>query len=155
MLNLPEIKRKKPKAPYRKPEAVKELERMADAEARLKHPTMAEAHLAPRTFRDDKAGPLTICIVKYITLKGGFASRISNQGTYNQKLRRYIRGTARKGLADIMGTFRGLSLHIEIKAGKDRQSDEQKRIESEIKRSGGLYYLARDFTTFKQWFDNI
>ena len=153
MLNLPTIQRKPSKAPYRKPEAIKELERLADAEALLKHPGMP--HLAPRTFRDDKANFLTKCVVEYIRLNGGFASRISNQGTYNQKLRRYIPGTARRGLADVMATFRGLSLHIEVKAGKDRQSKAQKLIESEVKSSGGLYYIAHTFTEFKTWFDSL
>ena len=47
MYQLPEIKpRKKPRPAYRKPEAVKELERMADAEARRLHPNIAPEHLA-------------------------------------------------------------------------------------------------------------
>ena len=150
MITGPEIKTKDP---YRKPEAVKELERMADAEARRLHPAMP--HLAPRKFRDDSANSLTGCIVKYITFKGGFASRISNQGTYSLKLRKYIPGTSRRGLPDIMATFRGISLHIEVKHGKDRLSDAQKEIRAEVSKSGGIYYVARDFTSFKQWFDNL
>lgn len=153
MIDLPEIKKKPRKPSYKKPEAVKELERMADAEARLLHPTCP--HLAPRTFKDNSTNGLTICIVKYITLKSGFASRISNQGTYNQKLKKYIPGTARKGLADIMGTYKGKSLHIEVKYGRDVQSEAQKRIESEVIRSGGQYYIAHNFTNFKQWFDTL
>ncbi len=153
MFDLPTTIRKKPRSAYRKPEAVKELERMANDEARLKHPTMPA--LAPRTFRDDSANSLTACIVKYITLQGGFSSRISNQGTYNQKLHKYIPGTARRGLADVMATFRGLSLHIEVKHSRDRQSEAQKKIESEVTRAGGRYYLAKDFSSFKTWFDLI
>ena len=143
------------KLPYCKTDSVKLLEVMAMDEARRKYPKHPEGVLAPRKFRDDSANGLTGCIVKYITLKGGFASRINNQGTFNTKLRNYIPGTSRKGLADVMATFRGLSLHIEVKAGKDRQSKAQKLIESEVKSSGGLYYIVHDFTEFKQWFDNI
>jgi hypothetical protein len=153
MLNLPDIIRKARKPSYRKPDSVKELERMADQEARRLHPTCPA--LAPRLYRDDTPNTLTNCIVQYITLSGGFASRISNQGTYNKKLRRYIRSTSRKGLSDIMATFRGLSLNIEVKVGKDRQSDAQKRIESEVNAAGGLYYLARNFSEFKSWIDNL
>jgi hypothetical protein len=138
---------------YRKPEAVKELERMADAEARRLHPTMP--HLAPRKYRDDSANGLTGCIVKYITLCGGFASRISNQGTYNQRLRKYIPGTSKRGLADVMATYRGLSLHIEVKHGRDKLSEAQKKIQTEVDQAGGIYYVARDFTEFKIWFDSI
>jgi uncharacterized membrane protein YheB (UPF0754 family) len=138
---------------YKKPEAVRELERMADAEARRLHPTCPA--LAPRKFRDDCANSLTACIVKYITLKGGFASRISNQGTFNRKLNKYILSTSRKGLADVMGTYKKISLHVEVKIRRDRQSESQKKIESEVIRAGGRYYLARNFTDFKQWFDSI
>jgi hypothetical protein len=150
---FPEVKNKKPKPAYRKPEAVKELEQLANDEARQLHPT--NPHLAPRTFRDDSANGLTACIVKYITLLGGFASRINNGGNYNTKLRRFIPGTSRRGLADIMATYRGKSLHIEVKAGKDRQSEAQRKIEAEVIRSGGFYYLARDFESFRNWFDTM
>ena len=144
---------KQRKDPYKKPEMVKELESLADAEARKLHPTCPA--LPPRKFRDDNSNNLTSCIVKYITLNGGFESRISNQGTYNQKPRKYIPGTSKRGLADIMATYNGLSLHLEIKHGADRQSEAQKKIESEVIRAGGLYYLARDFSSFKSWLDNI
>ena len=143
------------KAPYQKPEAVRELERLADAEARRLHPTLDPRFVAPRKYRDDGANSMTKCVVEYIRLNGGFASRISNQGTYNSKLRKYIPGTSRKGLADVMATFKGLSLHIEVKHGRDVQSEAQKRIESEVIRAGGRYYLARNFTDFKIWFDAI
>lgn len=151
MFLTPQIKPKK--APCRKPEAVKELERMADNEARRLHPTCP--HLAPRTFRDDTANHLTKCVVEYIRLSGGFASRISNQGTYNSKLRKYIPSTSRKGLADVMATYQGKSLHIEVKVGLDKQSEAQKKIESEVSRSGGHYFIAKNFTSFKEWYDNL
>jgi hypothetical protein len=93
--------------------------------------------------------------VEYIRLKGGFASRISNQGTFNRRLNKYIPGTSRKGLADVMATFRGLSLHIEVKYGRDVQSEAQKKIESEVLRAGAYYYIAKDFSSFKSWLDNI
>jgi len=155
MIELPEIKRKARKVPFRKSEAVKELERLAIVEARRLHPDIPDSVLCPRIFRDDSANNLTKCVVEYIRLKGGFASRINNQGTFNRKLNKYIPSTSRKGLADIMGTFRGLSLHIEIKTGKDRQSYEQKKIESEVRHAGGYYFLASDFQSFFQWFNQL
>ena len=153
MLNIPAITRKKRKASYKKPEAVKLLEALADVEARLKHPDMP--NLCPRTFRDDTANSLTACIVKYVTLKGGFASRISNQGTFNRRLNKYIPGTSRRGLADVMATYKGKSIHCEVKIGRDEQSEVQKKIEFEVIRSGGYYYLAHDFESFKTYFDNL
>ena len=153
MLALPTLKRKQRKVPYSKPDAVKVLERMADMEAKRLHPTCPA--LAPRKFRDDSANSLTACIVKYVTLKGGFASRISNQGTYNVKLRRFIPSTSKRGLPDIQILLNGKFIACEVKIKNDRQSEYQKKIEAEVIRSGGLYYLARDFESFRNWFDNI
>jgi len=146
---IPKIKR----PAYRKPEAVKELERLANEAAMFKHPICP--HLAPRKFRDDIANGLTQCIVQYIVLCGGFATRINNQGTWSKKLNRFIPGTSRRGLADVMATYNGMSLHIEVKIGKDRQSEAQKEVEADVIKSGGNYFLARNFTEYKKWFDNI
>lgn len=138
---------------YNKSDSVKELESIAMAEARRLHPTMP--FLCPRKFRDDSANGLTQCIVKYIELRGGFASRVNNTGIYNQRLKKYIPSTSKRGLPDIISTYKGLSLHIEVKIGRDRQSDDQKAVEFAVNGAGGLYYLARDFTEFKEWFDQL
>jgi hypothetical protein len=153
VLNLPLTVRKTPKSRYIKPDSIKLLERMADSEALRLHPTCPA--LSPRKYRDETANGLTSCIVKYITLNGGFASRITNIGVYDRRTGKYRKSTSRKGLADVMSTFRGLSLHIEVKVGKDRQSDAQKEIEKEVNHSGGYYYIAKDFTRFKEWFDSL
>jgi hypothetical protein len=155
MLNLPITHPKTSQAQYQKPEAVKELERLSTNAARLKHTSFPIQALAPRKYRDDTANSLTCCIVAYINLMGGFASRISNHGTYSTKLRKYIPGTSRKGLSDIMATYHGKSLHIEVKIGRDRQSEAQKRTESEVTGAGGQYFIARSFSEVKEWFDNI
>ena len=138
---------------YKKSEAVRGLESLATVEAKAKHP--GNPYIINRTFRDDRANDLTRCVVEYIRLRGGFASRINSTGVYNQKLKKYIPGTSRRGLADVMGVYRGKSLHVEIKIGRDKQSEHQKRVEAEVIRSGGLYFIARDFESFKQWFDKL
>lgn len=154
---LPKISRKQPKAPYRKPEAVKELQGMANDEARRKHSTMNPEHLAPRIFRDDTANGLTTCITTYLRFKGAFCSRLNNTGIYDKRLNRFRPGTSRKGLPDIIATHpaTGKSLMIEVKAGKDRMSDSQKKIQDEQTASGGLFFIARNFTAFKIWFDSL
>ena len=156
MYQLPPLPvKKKPRPPYRKPDAVRELERMADAEVQKRYENVEAKYLCPRRFRDDDANSLTACIVKYITLKGGFASRINSTGVYDKRLGKYRTGTQKKGIADVWATYKGLSLQIEIKAGKDRQSDVQRKVEADQTAAGGKYYLARNFTDFKTWFDNL
>lgn len=155
MLNLPTIKRKVSKPPYRKPEAVKDLEKLATNAARLKHPTLNQEYLAPRKFRDDTANGLTRCITTYISIKGGFASRVNNGGVYDSRLKKFRPGTSKKGLPDVLATYNGLSLFIEVKRGKDTQSVHQKEVQACQENAGGNYLLVRNFTEFKNWFDTL
>lgn len=149
---IPETK-KKHRPRYQKPESVKELERLADQAARVKYPTMPEKYFAPRKFRDDTANGLTKCITAYLRLKGTFVSRLNNTGIHDHRTGRYRPGTNRKGLPDIVCTYQGKSIFIEVKTGRDKLSKHQEQIRDEQKQSGGLYFIARDFTSFKRWFD--
>lgn len=153
MIELPEIKRKKPRPPYRKSDAVKALEALADRQAQQSHPSIDKRHLAPRRFRDDSASGLTTCIVTYAKLTGHFASRLNNMGVYRNG--RYTRSTARRGLPDILITKDGRSLFIEVKVRKDRMSDHQRKVQQEQQQSGGLYMVASSFAQFKTWFDKL
>jgi len=141
------------KQSYIKPEAVKVLERLADDEARQLHPTMP--NLAPRTFRDDSANGLTACITAYLRIKGAFVSRLNNTGIYDKRLMRYRPGTSRKGLPDVVCTYKSKSIFIEIKHAADRLSEFQKKVRDEQTRSGGLWFTARNFTETKEWIDNL
>jgi hypothetical protein len=44
---------------------------------------------------------------------------------------------------------------IEVKIGKDRQSEAQKKYQEDIERAGGVYLIARDFDSFVEWFDSF
>ena len=59
MFDIPDIGKKKPKAAYKKPEAVRELERLANAAARLKY-TFIEClnTLHPVNFLDNTSNGL-------------------------------------------------------------------------------------------------
>jgi hypothetical protein len=143
------------KAPFKKSPAILELERLANIEARQLHPTLDPKFLAPRLFRDDSANSLTQCILTYLGLQGAFVSRLNNPGIFDKNINRYRPGTSKKGLPDILCTHQGRSIMIEVKFGSDRMSEHQKKIRDEQTASGGLYFIAHDFTTFKQWFDRI
>jgi hypothetical protein len=155
MYNLPEIERKSPRPPYKKPDSVRELERLANLEAIRLHPNIDPRYLAPRLFRDDKAGPLTACVVKYIELMGGWASRVNSTGIYDKNLQRFRTSTQKRGIADVIATYKGLSLQVEIKIGRDKMSEDQMKVQQQVQQAGGMYFVAHDFTEFKQWFDNI
>lgn len=156
MYNLPYIPpRKTPKKPYKKPDAVRELERLANLQSIAKHPSIDPRFLAPWLYRDDTANTLTACVVKYIELLGGWASRVNSMGVYDRRTQKYRRSTQKKGIADVVGTYKGISLQVEIKIGRDKQSEAQERVQQQITAAGGVYYIARNFTEFKQFIDKL
>jgi len=119
------------------------------------------------TFRDDNANGLTKIIIRFIQFRGGQAERINSTGrpidrttTYTDVVgitRRigcieWINGTSTNGTADISATIRGRSVKIEVKIGNDRQSQPQKDYQQAIEKAGGIYYIAKDFTSFVEWY---
>ncbi len=63
--------------------------------------------------------------------------------------------TQRKGMADVFATYKGKSLNIEIKTGKDRMSEHQLLVQKEIEKAGGYYCVVRDFDGFIEWFNEL
>lgn len=122
------------------------------------------------SFRDKKANDLTKAIIRYIAYRGYQAERISSMGRVVNNVRhvrtetgftqrigsvRYIPGTSRNGTADISATIAGRSVKIEVKIGRDRQSEDQRDYEAEVKAAGGIYYIARDFQSFYEWVNGV
>lgn len=146
--------RKKPKAPYKKPADVKDLEQLLWEDDCRRHPSVDPKYIARRAMRDDTANRLTACVVAYAKLNGCFASRLNNTGIYRNG--KYTRSTSRRGLPDILITGKGgQSIFVEVKAGRDRMSQHQERVRDDQQQAGGKYYTARDFSSFKQWFDSL
>lgn len=147
----PQTERKPRKKPYNKPEEVKRLEQVTGN----KH-------------RDDTANGLTRCIIAYIKYKGGQAERINTTGIPIDERRQvtdvlghsrtignieWRTGGGTNGSADISATIRGRSVKIEVKIGRDRQSEAQKAYQKQVETAGGIYYIAHDFTSFLAWYN--
>jgi len=119
---------------------------------------------------------LTRCIIDWITFNGGQAERINTMGRRidNTKIVKDVlgftrvvgsvswqKGTGTKGSADISATIPmvvnnmkvGVSVKIEVKYGKDRQSEDQKKYEHSINEAGGIYVIARNIDEFIEWYD--
>lgn len=145
---------KRSKQRYRKPRAIK------DFEVEHKRWDYAKRNIPPQfqvltKFRDDTANELTKLIVAFIRVNGGFATRLNSTGVYRADIKRFVRNTQRRGMADVVGTYQGRSLNIEVKIGRDSLSKHQKKIKHEIEASGGQYFVARDFQGFSMWFDEF
>ena len=139
---------------YRKSQAVKDLERQALDHFRRDHPNLPEYAIPPQTYRDDTANGLTRCVVDFIRYNGGQAERINTTGMPEQRGGRIVwrKSNMTKGSADISATITGRSVKIEVKIGPDRQSEAQRRYQASIERAGGLYFIAKDFTSFIEWY---
>lgn len=154
------------KSPYCKSSAVKMLEQLADNAARAKYPTVP--FLAPRKFRDDSANGLTKCILSFLRIMGHQAERVSSSGRLVDTRKTFcdvigcrrtigtatwIKGNGTLGTADISATICGMSVKIEVKIGKDRQSPYQKAYQQAVLTAGGKYVIARDFQEFYDWYN--
>ena len=118
------------------------------------------------TYSDKSANGLTKCIIDWLQLNGHQAERINTMGVarvekgiqdevFNRGTPQKITwtpSTSTKGSADISATIKGFSVKIEVKYGKDRQSADQKKYEEAVKNAGGVYYIAKDFDSFYEWY---
>ena len=133
------------------------------ANVRRLHPNLPESAVASANYSDANANGLTKCVVAYITLSGGWASRINTTGQMRPTGKtevsagrlKWVHGTTKRGTPDVLGVLNGKQLSIEIKIGKDRQSPAQIETEKSINASGGHYFCARDFESFFNWINQL
>ena len=121
--------------------------------------------IARAKFSDKTANGLTQCILTWLRLHGHYCTRITTTG---RKLKdtsivdvigrtrimpgQWIPGTTRTGTADIHASINGRHASIEVKIGRDRMSAAQERTRQDVRSSGGLYFMAKDFQSFYEWF---
>jgi len=148
------VKKKKAKAPYRKPKSVKDFEQ-AEFIHRYTGRNIPEVVKVRNQYRDDSANGLTKLIVDYIKFKGGFSTRITSTGTYRVDMQKFIPSTQRKGTPDISATYKGRSLWIEVKVGKDIMSEAQIQVKKEMEQAGAFYIIARNFDGFLNEFKSL
>jgi len=131
------------------PKNLKELAALANKLNAEKHPDLPPFALVKKRFKDVTANELTKTIIfDMYWVRGGVAYRINNGATYDQKLKTYRKGVQRRGVPDIIGIIDGRFFGIEVKIGKDRQSEHQKEIEEEIKKAGGVYFIAKSYDDY-------
>jgi hypothetical protein len=118
-------------------------------------------------WNDNSANALTKCIIHFLTYSGFQAERINTMGVYREGKKiqvgentrqlkgKYTPSTGTKGSADISATIRGRSVKIEVKYGKDKQSEVQKRYQESIEQAGGTYFIARNFDEFIIFYNNF
>jgi hypothetical protein len=84
-----------------------------------------------------KANGLTQFILNWLKWSGYYGNRVSSAGRYLAGL--YIKSTTRKGSADVVAIIKGVSIHFEIKVGKDKPSPDQLKEQAKVRGAGGHY----------------
>jgi len=150
------------------PSAISKLLELKKQHYRTEYPNMPEHTLPTPKYSDKTANGLTKCVIDFITLSGGMAERISNTGRYVDGRVKYIdvlghtrefgsgkwiKGSGTLGTADISAVVKGKTIKIEIKIGKDRQSEHQKKYQEMIERAGGEYWIVKNFEEFYNRFN--
>jgi len=129
------------------------LQQLAIEDNRKRHPDFPDAYRPMKKYQTSTANGLTKAVVDFLNFSGHFATRINNQGTWVME-KAHVNGgyyrpsTQVKGIADIDALIKGYKVAIEIKIGKDRQSDAQKDYQAKIERAGGFYWIVKDFDQF-------
>jgi hypothetical protein len=129
----------------------------------ITHPNYPQDYIPKTMYKDSTANGLTRAICDYINYNGYQAERINTMGTAREKKTTagkvigvtWTKGTSTAGSADISATIKGRSVKIEVKIGKDRQSEAQKRYQENIEKAGGTYIIAKDFDSFVEWYENF
>jgi len=111
-----------------------------------------------------QANSLTAAIIRFIVLSGGHAERVNNiarKVINSAGVECYAKSTNFKGTADIHAVKRinlpdrvklGQFVAIEVKVGRDVQSQDQADYADSVVKAGGVYFIARTFDDFeKQW----
>ncbi len=129
----------------------------------ITHPNYPQDYIPKTMYKDSTANGLTRAICDYINYQGYQAERINTMGTAREKKTTagkvigvtWTKGTSTAGSADISATIKGRSVKIEVKIGKDRQSEAQKRYQENIEKAGGTYIIAKDFDSFVEWYNQF
>lgn len=128
---------------------------------KLHHPNLPFPDSFARIEYEDKtANGLTQLILKWCKIHGHQAERISIMGRPINRTRivtdvighrrkigsvQWAKSSMTKGTADISATINGKSVKIEVKIGRDRQSEAQKKYQQSVEQAGGIYLIARSF----------
>jgi hypothetical protein len=141
-----------------------------------KYPNVPIFAMPKVVFSDSNSTRLEDCIINFLTYNGHHAVRQHTTGTMIDKRevvtdvlgRQRQVGSIQWGasrdelgradiIAKIMVGFKGrllpISVEIEVKYGKDYQSDRQKDFQAKLENIGAYYTIVKDFDSFLIWYD--
>jgi len=145
------------------------LKQLKQEEQRKLYPNVPDHGMNPVKYEDKTASGLTTCIKDFLKLSGHQAERVNTMGVPRDNRKQvtdvigrtktigsivWTKGTGTKGSADIHSEINviingqkiPIAVKWEVKIGKDRQSEDQQKYESQV----GNYYIVKSFDDFYQ-----
>lgn len=99
----------------------------------------------------ESANGITANVIRAINMQPKcVAYRINNVGVWDEAKQLHRRGNTQKGIFDVSAIIRGRSAWFEIKAGRDKPSQDQLIFQQEVRRAGGIaeiVYSTDEFLT--------
>lgn len=150
--------------------AIEHLRALKLADTRAKYPSVPDIALPKIEYNERTSNGLTKCILDFVNLSGYLAERtgtegrvIDNRNTYTDVIGRQktigsvkrIKTSGLVGSSDLKLYINGKIVAIEIKIGRDRQSQAQKEYQERMEKAGGIYLIIKDFETFFSWFQEF
>jgi len=99
------------------------------------------------------ANKLTSDIIEFLQSRKCQAERVNNIS--RQVKGRWVKSNMTRGTSDIHAIVKGRAVKIEVKIGTDSQSIWQKAYQKEVEKAGGIYYIAKDFDSFYEWYNKM
>jgi hypothetical protein len=108
-----------------------------------------------KPYTDSTANGLTRCIEDFVRYQGGYANRISTTGIMRRMngQMKWTKGNSNTGAADIRILYKGRSVDVEVKIGRDKLSPQQFKEWARVEAAGGLYFVAKDFPSFLNFWE--
>lgn len=99
--------------------------------------------------KPETANRITANVIRIInSTPGCVAYRVNNVGVWDAAKQIHRKGNTEKGLPDIWACLRGRFVTIEVKAGRDKLSEDQEKRRFEIVRGGGTFLVAHSTDGF-------
>lgn len=91
------------------------------------------------TLPKESANAITANVVRVVNMQPKcVAYRINNVGVWDEKRQVHRKANTQKGIFDVSATIQGRSAWFEIKAGRDKPSQDQLIFQQEVRSAGGI-----------------
>lgn len=79
---------------------------------------------------------------------GAFPFRVNTTGTYDPATGKFRASNATKGVSDVLASYQGRLLALEVKIGSDKQRPEQVGFQKNIEYTKSVYLIVKTFEQF-------